>query len=90
MLLFLVFKRQDTKFIAKTLLEKFGSIHGILNASEKEVLSVKGIGPNAYRIFQTIKIVINSVLQSRITNKPIIECFEDVINYCQTNMKALN
>lgn len=46
-LLFLAIPRKDTKKIAYALLNKFGSIEGILNATESELKSVPGMTENA-------------------------------------------
>lgn len=89
MLLFLIFKRKDTRTLSKVLLEKFGSIGGLINANKSEILSIHGMGEKSYEALQIVKAVINETLQEKIISKAAIECFEDVISYCCTNMKYL-
>lgn len=90
MLLFLVFKRKDTRTAAKILLKKFGNIGNIINASQQEITSIEGMGNKAYESFQIIKAVIHALLKEKIVSKVAIECFDDVIEYCRSNMKYLN
>lgn len=89
MLLFLIFKRKDTRTLAKILLQKFGTIGAILNASQKEIVSINGLGNKAYEAFHIIKSVINATLQEKIISKTALTCFDDVITYCCNNMKYL-
>jgi DNA repair protein RadC len=89
LMLFLVFKRQDTKPIAKALIEKFGTIDRILSASKEDLLSVHGVGEGAVYAIKIIDTVLKAALQSKIIKKSIIECFDDVLKYCKTNMKHL-
>lgn len=48
-LLFFAIPRVDTNGIAHELIRRFGSFQGVLNASEKELQSVAGVGPAAAR-----------------------------------------
>lgn len=49
MILFYCIPRVDTNPIAHRLLDKFGSIRDVFEASEEELISVKGMGPNLLR-----------------------------------------
>ncbi|MGH7090665.1 MAG: UPF0758 domain-containing protein, partial [Stellaceae bacterium] len=40
-------KRQDTKALAKALLQRFGSIAGVLGAGRDALMTVEGVGPAA-------------------------------------------
>lgn len=90
MMLFLIFKRKDTKTTAKILLEKFGSIQNILKAEKDEILSVNGMGIGAYNALKTIDAIFTSILKEKIFNKPVLKCFDDVVAYCQSNMSCLS
>ena len=89
LMLFLIFKRKDTKPLAKILIQKFKTIDGILNASKDELLSIDGIGESTFRSLQIIKAIVIATLKSKITKRNTIDCFDDVINYCKVNMKNL-
>ena len=46
-LLFYCIPRKDTKPLAHTLLDKFGSLYGVISATTDELLTVEGIGQRA-------------------------------------------
>lgn len=52
--LFAVYKRCDTNPIAHALLEKFGDLESVCNASEQELMTVDGIGPAAAEYIRLI------------------------------------
>jgi len=89
LLLFLIFKRKDVKPLAKELLEKFKTIDRILNASEEELLEIKGIGKSTVTAIKIVNSIAIASLKSKIIKKDHINCFDDVINYCKLNMKYL-
>lgn len=90
LMLFLVFKRIDTKLIAKQLLKRFNTIDNILNAPDEELMTISGIGKSTCNAFKIINSIVKFVINSKIINKNVIECFNDVINYIKLNMKNLN
>ncbi len=55
MLLFYAIPRVDTNPIAHKLLEKFTDINGVMSAERDELLSVSGIGDNAWVLLSTVK-----------------------------------
>lgn len=90
LMLFLVFKRIDTKPMAKQLLKRFKTINNILNASDEDLMQIPGIGKSTCNAFKIINNIVKFVINSKIMNKNIIECFNDVINYIKINMRDLN
>ena len=46
--LFGVIRRRDTKPIAKALIEKFGNVSGVFDATKSEFLSCRGVGEKSY------------------------------------------
>lgn len=46
MLLYYVVSHKDTNPISKNLLSRFGSIDGVLSASEEELMEIEGVGPS--------------------------------------------
>ncbi|MBR1944517.1 MAG: DNA repair protein RadC [Alphaproteobacteria bacterium] len=89
LMLFLIFKRKDTKQIAKMLLSRFKTIDNILNATEEELMQIEGIGKSTCNAFKIIDSIVKSVLKSKVINKNVIECFNDVIRYIKLNMQNL-
>lgn len=54
MLLFYTCPRKDTNELAHTLIDKFGSIAGIMNADYEELIKIKNITENAATLFKMI------------------------------------
>jgi len=54
MLLYSVIPVKDTKPIAKALLARFGSVDGVLSASEGELASVIGVGPKVAGLISAV------------------------------------
>lgn len=57
LLLFFALSRRDTNELAHALLERFGSLDAVLEASEKELRAVEGIGENAAALLRLIPAV---------------------------------
>ena len=57
LLLFYALPRRDTNALAHALLDRFGSLAGVLDASAAELMSVDGVGENAAGLLQLIPAV---------------------------------
>lgn len=89
MLLFLIFKRKDTKPIAKRLIERFESVDRILSASKEELMEIDGIGEGTYNSIKIVDMVLKACVKKKIEKKDVINCFNDVIEYCKIHMKNI-
>ena len=54
MLLYFALPRIDTNLLAHKLIDRFGGLVEVLNADEKELLSIEGIGPNSEHLIKTV------------------------------------
>jgi DNA repair protein RadC len=54
MLLYSVIPVKDTKPLAKALLSHFGTVDGVLSASEEELMAQSGIGPSAAKLIRAV------------------------------------
>lgn len=57
MVLFYAFLQKDTNEIAHALIERFGTVRGVLNASFEELCTVPGIGPHAATLIKLLPAV---------------------------------
>ncbi len=89
MMLFLIFKRKDTKPLAKKLLERFGNLAGILNANAQTLLEIEGAGIAVCDGIRIINMLIKSALKSTIYNAQSITCLNDIIDYAKIHMVNL-
>ena len=65
MILFYCIPRVDTNPIAHRLLDKFGSIRDVFEASEEELISVKGMGPKSAETLKQIASLFFEYLSSQ-------------------------
>lgn len=94
LLLFSAIPRRNTNEIAHRLLENFGSVNGVFNASEKALCSVEGIGKSSAMLIKVVSKCIERYLMP--TNMPSekvdtlskLEKYIASLFYCATNEKV--
>ncbi|NCA92412.1 hypothetical protein EOM82_04075 [bacterium] len=82
-LLFTAVPRKDTKKIAYALLNKFGSLDGILSASELELKSVSGMTENAVVLLRYLPDFFNYYQKFRFKERPVLSA-QDILPYLLT------
>ena len=83
-LLFYSIPRKDTNEIAHKLLETFGSLNGVLNASYDQLLEVEGMGENSALLISLIPGICRRYVESGEGKKINLSEPEDVVNYIKT------
>ncbi|MEL7273821.1 MAG: DNA repair protein RadC [Pseudomonadota bacterium] len=86
LLLYRFIPRRDTKPIAKALLDQFGSLGGVLNASRTDLLKVSGIGLSSALDLQAMAAITRRSLKEEISDRPILSSWSAVIEYCTAAM----
>jgi DNA repair protein RadC len=86
LLLTYVIRRQDVKPRAKALLDKFGSLKGILDAESEDLDSVAGIGDRSALLFRLIKEIASLYLKQRAIEKKQVSCTTELLDFCRTKM----
>lgn len=86
MILFMNFRRGDVKPLVKELLNTFGSLGKILNASEAEITSVKGAGPAAFELFTAMRAFYHRLGQQEIQESDILSNWEAVLNFAKNRI----
>lgn len=80
-LLFFAIPRKDTNALAHMLINEFGSFCRVLEASEEDLMRVKGLGPASARLLHTfLETARYYALHKRDTRKPLLN-FEDAVEY---------
>ncbi len=82
-LLFLALPRQDTKSLAKQLINKYGSFAKVITAEENSLLGVPGIGQSTLACFKLIRESAIKLIKPEITEKPIISSWQSLLDYCR-------
>lgn len=75
MFLFFVFPNGDTNPLAHRLLERFGSIRGILEARQEDLLTVRGIGESAANFIRFTQLFAGHYLRSSSFSDPVKKRF---------------
>ena len=86
MLLTYAIPRRDTKPLAWALLKKFGSLAGVLDAEEKQLREVEGIGEHAAQFLKLIRAVFKVYSLNQVQQKTAIRSPQQVIDYCKASL----
>lgn len=79
--------RKDCKQAAKDLLKRFKTLHGVFEASPRELSEVKGIGPKNQLGLRLIKAVSDRYLNTAVLNKDPINNSKELVAYLTANMR---
>ena len=83
MLLFYVFPRGNTNEIAHSLLNRFGSIKGVLQASESELVRVNDVGENCALAMKFFNMLISYVSRQELGNVDVRD-YSRMMKYVET------
>ena len=78
--------RKDTKPIAWALLKRFGSLSAVLDATEQELCSVDGIGPQSALFLKLIRATFKKYSLDDVKEKITIRSPKQVIDYCKASL----
>ena len=85
-LLFRTIPRQDTKPLAKALIEKFGNLAAVLAAPPQRIAEVGGAGPAVAQDLKIVQALIERATKAPLTQRPIVSSWSQLINYCRVSM----
>ena len=80
MLLFYTIPQKDTNELAHSLLDSFGSLEGVFNASPEELMKVEGIGAHTAQFLSLFSKLIESYISDRRQNE-IISGIENITEF---------
>jgi DNA repair protein RadC len=81
--------RKDRKAQAKAVMRKFKSLKGALEASDEELLEIKGLGPNNIFGLKLIKEMAGLYLKEKAKEKPLAPSPRAVYDYLRQSMGGL-
>ena len=82
--------RVDTNPIAHALIHRFGSLHGVLEASPAELEQVPGVGPNASALITLMLPVLRMYEQERLQPRLKLDTYANLAAYCHTLFLGVN
>lgn len=84
LLLFYALPRVDTNPIAHRLLEKFGSLAGVLEADAKDLAQTPGIGPGAAAYLAMFPEAFRAYERSKLGKRPMIRSIDEACRFART------
>ncbi len=86
LVLFRAIARRDTKALAKRLIARFGSFAEVLNASEKLLREVNGVGDAVVFELKLVRAASLRLMRAEIIDKPVLSSWQQVVDYCHAVM----
>ncbi len=86
LILFRAIPRQDTKPIAKAIIEKFGSFAEAMSASEQRLMEVDGVGPAVALEIRLVREAALRLTQRNLMKRPLLSTGQQVLDYCRAAM----
>lgn len=86
LLLFSARPRGDVKPLAKQLLSTFGSLRGVLHATESEIAKLDEVGDSVIATLKAVRVAAQRVLREEIKDRPIIQSWDTLLDYCRSTM----
>jgi DNA repair protein RadC len=82
--------RIDVKPIAKRLLERFGGLSGVLDASQQDIQGINGVGPVSATLIPLVKALCISYSVQKMRNKDILSSPESVLDFSRLKLTGLS
>ena len=86
MVLFRSIPRQDTKPIAKALIDAFGSFAEVLSAPEARLKEIKGVGDAVVTDLKMVQAAALRLARGQVRQKTMLSSWSQVIEYCRAAM----
>jgi DNA repair protein RadC len=83
LLLFYALPRVDTNPIAHRLIDRFGSLAGVLEADPQELKQVEGVGEKAAAFLSMFPDLLRAYEKSRLGARPVIRSVRDACDYAK-------
>jgi DNA repair protein RadC len=85
-LLALAIPRQDTKPLAKALLQEFGGIAGLLTADAEALARVKGMGETSVAALKAAHAAALRLLRAEVAERPVLANWQALLDYLRADM----
>ena len=88
-LLFGARPRGDTKPTAKALLQRFGSLAGVLNADSRALQEVNGMGETSVASLKIAALAARRMARNQVSEKPVLASWQALLDYLTIDMAHL-
>lgn len=89
LLLIYAIPRKDVKPIAKTLIDRFGSLNGVLDAAPEELRQIAEVGAHSATLIKLVKEIGGMYLAGRMAGKDLLTSPERVVNFATMKLAGL-
>lgn len=86
LLLALAIPRGDVKPLAKALVDRFGSLGGVLSAEPEALIQIKGIGDSAATALKVVRAAGLRLSRQQIAKRDVIGSWDQLLAYCKAAM----
>ncbi len=81
--------RRDVKPIAKELIKRFGSLSGVLDAGQKELEEISGIGPFSAILIRMVKEICSVYLGEGLKGRDVLSSPKAVVDFVRMKLSGL-
>ncbi len=81
--------RKDVKPIAKDLIKRFGSLSGILDADQKELEEISGLGAISATLIRMVKELCSAYLGERMKRRDVLSSPQEVVDFVRMRLSGL-
>lgn len=89
-LLMTAIPRRDVKPLAKSLLARFGSLAGVLNADSQALAQHPGMGESSAAALKIVALAARRLARTGVLEKPVLGSWQALIDYLTIDMAHLN
>lgn len=81
--------RLDVKPVAKALMKRFGSLNGVLDATQEELVAIRGLGPQSAILIRLVKELFAAYLGERMAGKDVLSSPGAVVDFARVKLAGL-
>ena len=78
--------KTQTKELVQRLVDTFGDLNGVLNASQHRISKVENVTPEVVLRIRISYAIARQMAQANILDREIVSCWSDLLTYCKTVM----
>jgi DNA repair protein RadC len=86
LLLFMAIPQRDTKPLAKTLIDAFGSFADVIAAPAERLMEVDGVKEGTVAALKIVEAAALRLAKAKIIGKPALSSWEALLDYCAASM----
>ncbi len=81
--------RRDVKPLARVLLQRFGSLAGVLNADPRSLAAMPGMGETSAAALLVVAVAARRMALQQVRDKPVLSSWQALIDYLTIDMAHL-